>query len=200
MNKKLIELKNNKEKILFIHYSCKSFDDEIGYGLFISLQVLIIVVFLVYLLISFCLYICYLFTKIIAFKKIYLILICIALAYYSGIILYKIYLKNQNTDTNITLKVQNTSIKEDIHSNLLDELDDNTKHNVDSSQNTEKEKKDYFESNLEHVLSEKNESSNKNETIDDEPMINNSLEEEIPMEELVIPPLNEKLHEQLYVI
>lgn len=28
MNKKLIELKNNKEKILFIHYSCKSFDDE----------------------------------------------------------------------------------------------------------------------------------------------------------------------------
>ena len=156
MNKKLIELKNNKEKILFIHYSCKSFDDEIGYGLFISLQVLIIVVFLVYLLISFCLYICYLFTKIIAFKKIYLILICIALAYYSGIILYKIYLKNQNTDTNITLKVQNTSIKEDIHSNLLDELDDNTKHNVDSSQNTEKEKKDYFESNLEHVLSEKN--------------------------------------------
>ena len=31
-------------------------------------------------------------------------------------------------------------------------------------------------------------------------MINNSLEEEIPMEELVIPPLNEKLHEQLYVI
>ena len=176
------------------------FTSVIGYGLFISLQVLIIVVFLVYLLISFCLYICYLFTKIIAFKKIYLILICIALAYYSGIILYKIYLKNQNTDTNITLKVQNTSIKEDIHSNLLDELDDNTKHNVDSSQNTEKEKKDYFESNLEHVLSEKNESSNKNETIDDEPMINNSLEEEIPMEELVIPPLNEKLHEQLYVI
>lgn len=28
MNKKLIELKNNKEKILFIHYSCKSFDDD----------------------------------------------------------------------------------------------------------------------------------------------------------------------------
>lgn len=28
MNKKLIELKNNKEKVLFIHYSCKSFDDE----------------------------------------------------------------------------------------------------------------------------------------------------------------------------
>lgn len=168
------------------------FTSVIVYGLFISLQVLIIVVFLVYLLISFCLYICYLFTKIIAFKKNYLILICIALAYYSGIILYKIYLKNQNIDTNITLKVQNISIKEDIHSNLLDELDDNTKNNVDSSQSTEKEKKDYFESNLEHVLSEKNESSNKNETIDDEPMINNSLEEEIPMEELVIPPLNEE--------
>lgn len=168
------------------------FTSVIVYGLFISLQVLIIVVFLVYLLISFCLYICYLFTKIIAFKKIYLILICIALAYYSGIILYKIYLKNQNIDTNITLKVQNTSIKENIHSNLLDELDDNTKNNVDSSQSTEKEKKDYFESNLEHVLSEKNESSNKNETIDDEPMINNSLEEEIPMEALVIPPLNEE--------
>lgn len=114
------------------------------------------------------------------------------MAYYSGIILYKIYLKNQNIDTNITLKVQNTSIKENIHSNLLDELDDNTKNNVDSSQSTEKEKKDYFESNLEHVLSEKNESSNKNETIDDEPMINNSLEEEIPMEALVIPPLNEE--------
>ena len=30
MNKKLIELKNNKEKILFIHYSCKSFEDENG--------------------------------------------------------------------------------------------------------------------------------------------------------------------------
>lgn len=56
------------------------------------------------------------------------------MAYYSEIILYKIYLKNQNIDTNITLKVQNTSIKEDIHSNLLDELDDNTKNNVDSSQ------------------------------------------------------------------
>ena len=56
------------------------------------------------------------------------------MAYYSEIILYKIYLKNQNIDTNITLKVQNTSIKENIHSNLLDELDDNTKNNVDSSQ------------------------------------------------------------------
>ncbi|MCQ2593336.1 MAG: hypothetical protein MJ188_11205, partial [Treponema sp.] len=28
MNKKIIELENNKDKILFIHYSCKSFDDE----------------------------------------------------------------------------------------------------------------------------------------------------------------------------
>lgn len=144
------------------------FTSVVVYGLFIVLQILIIILFITYLFVSFCLYSLYLFTKVIAFKKIYIILISLALAYFSGIILIKYLYKNPiSIQTETFTKTEETTTIPYEESGTSDEQKNITLQ-IDNIQETDTEQKTAEEDN-----------NNIDET----------LEELIPLEDIFLPPL-----------